>query len=534
MRLLPVLLLALILWTAHPVRAQFTVLQDPDVWHLLSQAPQDPAERLALADRALSRLDPEAPGNTHIRMDLLEARAEALEALGRTAEAAAVYEEKATLAEAQGLSLNHDPVDLMARSQDLHAKSGDIDSAVRAFLAGERLLSGDDPADSRRHIVELLFATDRARSGAAGPRNVYGHARGPLEQGIARVSIPPTHRRGRLEHPSLWRMEFHREPGRHVVLEDVSPLPSPDFFDMLADRLSNAPQDEVLVLIHGFNVDFDSAMRRSAQITHDLRYEGVPIVYSWPSRGSTLGYVADTAAVRHSGRNLSRFLDALVDQAGATSIHLVAHSMGNRALTDALELMALRRDADAEQDPVFEEVLFAAPDVDAGLFGAMAETFRPLARRMTLYGSSEDLALDVSRRIHGDAPRAGEGGPLMTPFQGIDSIDMSAAGRDMLAHQYYAEDSAARLDMLMLIWRNTSPERRCGLSPEPREGGTVWRLSSGPCSDRTLFDIIASLRRAGIERRKDAETYLDSLATELDLSREIRDIVSTLLTDSES
>ncbi len=279
-------------------------------------------------------------------------------------------------------------------------------------------------------------------------------------------------------------------------------------------------------------MDFDTAIRRAAQITFDLRYDGVPVVFSWPSRGSTLSYIGDAAVVRHSGRNLSHFLDKLVEHAGVDDIHILAHSMGNRALTDALELMALRRAASRKTEPAFEEVLFAAPDVDAGLFRAMAETFRTIARRMTVYGSSEDVALDVSRRVHGDAHRAGEGGEHMETYAGIDSIDMSAAGSDMLAHSYFAEDSAALLDMLTLIWRGSAPDKRCGLTADTQEDGVIWRLEAGKCEDKRLFEVITGLRRAGITEMKEAQLYLDNLSSELGSSDEIRTIVSKLFEET--
>ncbi|MEM1317623.1 MAG: alpha/beta hydrolase, partial [Pseudomonadota bacterium] len=72
--------------------------------------------------------------------------------------------------------------------------------------------------------------------------------------------------------------------------------------------------------------------------------------------------------------------------------------------------------------PPFDQVVFAAPDVDAGLFAAMAETARPLARRMTLYASNNDWALEVSRKLHGNAPRAGQGGDAMLVSSAIDSV----------------------------------------------------------------------------------------------------------------
>ena len=50
-----------------------------------------------------------------------------------------------------------------------------------------------------------------------------------------------------------------------------------------------------MVFIHGFNVPFEDAIYRTAQLAHDLDFDGAPILYSWPSRGTMLGYVAASA-----------------------------------------------------------------------------------------------------------------------------------------------------------------------------------------------------------------------------------------------
>jgi esterase/lipase superfamily enzyme len=46
----------------------------------------------------------------------------------------------------------------------------------------------------------------------------------------------------------------------------------------------------VLVFIHGFNNRFDDAVFRFAQIVHDADARVVPVLFTWPSRGSVLAY----------------------------------------------------------------------------------------------------------------------------------------------------------------------------------------------------------------------------------------------------
>src|SRR5262245_1276819 len=80
-------------------------------------------------------------------------------------------------------------------------------------------------AETRGYVaVEVLYATDRARSGDTAPARFYATGRGTLEYGVTTVSIPHVHRRGDLETPSMWRFEVSADPARHVKLLSVEPL----------------------------------------------------------------------------------------------------------------------------------------------------------------------------------------------------------------------------------------------------------------------------------------------------------------------
>jgi esterase/lipase superfamily enzyme len=40
-----------------------------------------------------------------------------------------------------------------------------------------------------------------------------------------------------------------------------------------------ADTPEALVFVHGYNVNFNDAVRRAAQIAYDLEFAGIPMVY---------------------------------------------------------------------------------------------------------------------------------------------------------------------------------------------------------------------------------------------------------------
>jgi esterase/lipase superfamily enzyme len=356
--------------------------------------------------------------------------------------------------------------------------------------------------------VKIYYATDRARSGSDLPTEFYGGQRGSaLELGTATVSIPLSHRPGAIEAPSIWSFEFRPDPQRHVVLTKVIPNASEKVFAEMREQMGASSGKEAFVFVHGFNVPFNEAALRTAQMAYDMNFEGLPILYSWPSRGSVLSYIADTAVVNLSGRRLTLFLEDLVAKSGATRIHLIAHSMGNRALTDALELYALRN---KDKPAAFEQVLFTAPDLDAGLFGEMIKTIRPTAHRITLYASNRDWALAVSRQLHGDAPRAGQGGNDIVRLADIDSIDMTTIGEDMLAHSYYANNPSALTDILSLFWRDASPEQRCGMTKSTSDKGSYWSYSPEPCDSAALLSTLSILRRGSVKTAVEARSFLNS------------------------
>ena len=345
--------------------------------------------------------------------------------------------------------------------------------------------------------VNLFYATDRARTGSSRVDDFYGGERGKLEYGTIDVTVPRTHKPGQVEAPSLVKIDWSENPDRHFVITKVETLAPGQAMAQMRAKLDERGSDEVLVFIHGYNVTFAEAAKRTAQIAYDLNFEGIPFLYSWPSKGDTFSYIADEAVVRLSGRRLMQVLDYLRQQSGARSIHIIAHSMGNRALTDALELIAMRQAGAGSDKPLFEQVLFTAPDVDAGLFAEMIERIRPIARRLTLYASAKDRALGTSRKLHGQ-PRAGEAGADILVAGALDTIDMSELGSDMLRHGYFASETSALADMLWLMWRNDVPKRRCGMvEGASGESDGHWRFDPGRCDGRVVLSALTLLRQKG-------------------------------------
>ncbi|WP_176085352.1 alpha/beta fold hydrolase [Martelella sp. HB161492] len=544
MRLAQIVLLSFLSTCAFvpfPALAQQVSPFDPVGFEITLSGVTDPTERLTLIDAAIAQLEADKTPDLEVYFDLSEMRLDLLRAADQTLLAAKAAEGLADFATSRSAEIDRNPLpyldlaaalytkaeayrealrvldkaidyrtnggqsgqpiaDLIARKAEIATLRGDQASAERfrqmAAAALKPVEAGARSADGEGGFsaVNVFYATDRARTGNNDPADFYGYGRGDLEYGVVTVTIPKQHVPGAIETPSIWKLEFGPSPAKHVMVEKVDPLDVNDYFSRMNNELEHRERKEIVVFVHGFNTRFDAAAKRAAQLAYDMDYRGLPVLYSWPSAGQTMRYVADTAVVRLSGRRLAYFLEDLRNRSGADTIHIVAHSMGNRALTDALEILALRNGVEEGDAPLFGQVFFAAPDVDAGLFKEMMKTVHPIAERLTLYTSHNDWALVASRKLHGDAPRAGQGGATVATDQLFDTIDMSDLGEDMLAHTYFADDSSALADIVSLIWKNPPPDVRCGMNRDMTETGQItWKYQKGGCFDKMMIGMISHL-----------------------------------------
>ena len=307
----------------------------------------------------------------------------------------------------------------------------------------------------RQQTLRTLSYGDRSYGSAR-------HERGGapvLELGVCEVSIPPDHRTGVVESPSVFRLEFVEDPQKHVVLKRVVHQPDDAFYADLKETIDDSVEGQAFVFIHGYNVGFPSAVKRTAQIAIDLKFKGAAICYSWPSYGGLASYTGDEANVNWTVVQLERFLQDVAARTQVRTMHLIAHSMGNRALTQALERLALR----AETDIPLAQVILAAPDVDSGEFRTrFAPALMKLARRVTLYDSSNDRALVASTKVHGYT-RAGLSGPHLTVVPGLDTVDVSPIDTSLIGHSYYGDNPLMIRDLGALMGRDAPAAARIWL-----------------------------------------------------------------------
>ena len=190
--------------------------------------------------------------------------------------------------------------------------------------------------------VKVFYATDRRPTGGSTVATSFGSD--PRSAGVAfgtaTVTVPRDHRMGEIEQPRFLHFEYRPDPAKHLTIASMTYEVPEEFLRTIRAHVHDSKRREILLFIHGYNTSFESGILRTAQLTYDLGFDGPPLLYSWPSSAKLLSYnTKDERNALLSGANLRDVLDELLRRTDAQSVHVIAHSMGGRVLTRALELM---------------------------------------------------------------------------------------------------------------------------------------------------------------------------------------------------
>jgi esterase/lipase superfamily enzyme len=298
------------------------------------------------------------------------------------------------------------------------------------------------------------------------PNDPNDHGRGysperdsRVHLGSCRVFVPQSHKIGSIGSP-WWRRILTLSDDRLQLMATIA-LDRDKFWTSLSDQITRAEVDHryAVIFLHGFNVAFEDAAIRAAQIGFDLSIKGGMAFFSWPSQGCLKSYLADEASIEASEKAITEFITNFAERTGADAIHVIAHSMGNRGLLRAMNRILASTEKNSGK--IFGQIILAAPDVDADVFKELSSAYTTLSHRTTLYVSQRDLAVEASQWLH-EFPRAGLIPPV-TVVPGIDTINVTEVDLSVLGHGYVAGARSVLHDMHYLIRNNASPEARFGL-----------------------------------------------------------------------
>ncbi|MBB2487542.1 alpha/beta hydrolase [Mitsuaria sp. WAJ17] len=274
---------------------------------------------------------------------------------------------------------------------------------------------------------------------------------------------------------------------------------------------------DLMVLVHGFNVSWEEAVATAAAFEAMVNRaepaldEGLPVksvrvlLFTWPSDGAALpwaSYKSDRADAHGTSGALGRALLKLRDQLHALGrevrqssvrvralraamaglpnaeveraiaqleatelcgqkLHLLAHSMGNYVLQNALA--RVHEFSPGKQLPrLFDTVFLCAPDVDDDALEGSAPLARvhQVSQSVAIYHNRNDMALKMSDFTKGNPDRLGQGGaarPLLL-HQKVYQVDCAALVTGLTQHSYYTNGLVAR-DIRLALSGLTPRER---------------------------------------------------------------------------
>lgn len=361
----------------------------------------------------------------------------------------------------------------------IRANLASASGAVGGFIGGVFHLNNDASQAYPNRKYPVWFGTNRKPNATGNGftdepnrTNTYGRIV---------VHVPSSHRRGEVGNPAWKRILRGYIADDNLKVDELHALPQDEFYREIklclnryqAELGISVDQSTALVFIHGYNVGFESAAVRAAQLGWDLGLPGPTAFYSWPSKDTLLDYPADSATIADSEELMTEFLVDFAKNCGTKNVNIIAHSMGNRGLLRCLQRIE-------SQDPGlavrFNQIILAAPDVTQNLFTDLGRSFGRRATRTTLYASNRDRAIKASTEFW-KRNVAGYFKPF-TVVEGIDTVAVHNYDADFIGHSYYGDAPAVLDDIKMLILFGSPPSKRPGISRIVEEDNLVWRFDA--------------------------------------------------------
>jgi esterase/lipase superfamily enzyme len=288
--------------------------------------------------------------------------------------------------------------------------------------------------------VNMMVMTTRAPS--LVPGEMYSGERA-LQASFAdmTISIPPPgiHKVGNVE----WPRRLPSNPKTDFATLDADIVDQDKAKQLINNSVKKSPDHSVLVFIHGFNNRYEDAIYRFAQIVHDSGAQSVPILATWPSRGSLLAYGYDRESTNYSRNGLEKLFQYLAKDPDVHEVNILAHSMGNWLAMESLRQMAIRN---GRLPAKFKNVMLADADVDVDVFRQQLSDLGQPRPNFTLFVSRDDRALAASKRVWGGIGRLGAIDPTVSPYKEeiadnhMTVVDLTKIkGNDRLNHSKFAE-----------------------------------------------------------------------------------------------
>ena len=296
---------------------------------------------------------------------------------------------------------------------------------VTSGCVSKATVNGTESSKNQLSHFAIPYVTNRNLATNRNSHLYYGDERGSVSTGFCEVEIKGV---------DLLKRKAN------VLGFEVSSMGE------VISQFMNASSGNLVVYVHGYNIDFDKGCRRVAMLQDRLGLVDRMLLFSWPADGRYLNYTRDVADLEWSIPDLEDLLTQLSDQIGPDNIDIVGHSLGARGLVDTLSHMSESGDA-----PLFNQVILVAPDIDIALFRRDVQALSAVSKLTTVYVSANDRALTISREVNG-YPRLGQAINLEEAIPEIDIVDISRTGiEEISGHLYHLHNPHVIEDISRLL-----------------------------------------------------------------------------------
>ncbi len=313
----------------------------------------------------------------------------------------------------------------------------------------------------------LLVATTRERDDRPGTL-FNGDRASSIDYAELTVSIPPNHKRNEIE----WATTPPGDPNVNFVVRDAKYLDGDKaFLQALNAQLALRPPGSrnVFLFVHGFNTMFAEAVYRGAQLAHDSKAPGVPVLFTWASRGQATAYVYDLNSATAARDALEHTLRLLL-RSNAEKVNVLAHSMGNWVTVEAFR--QIRLSGDLPPANKIGTILLAAPDIDIDVFKSQLRAFGKPQKPFYVVLSRDDRALFLSRTIAGGVTRVGASDAAELAALGASVIDLSdVKAEDPTNHDKFVQLASIGPELRGILAQGAPSGHRLSDASEAAVGG---------------------------------------------------------------
>ena len=301
-----------------------------------------------------------------------------------------------------------------------------------------------------------------------------------ISSGSCKISVPKNHQVGEipLAQQALATPESLNEKDKkdksqspsEVFRIGGSSIKSVDEIIAAVKKTNRTP----LVFVHGFNVKYQEALLRAAQIAYDLKYQGPVILFSWPA-GAEDGLFESAQINKTYENNLNNAKKSITEfqnfllalQKNKIKINLIVHSMGHQVVLPVLTSIG----SAAKPTILVHQLILNAPDFSSDEFKITAKDIKNISNHITLYCSNNDRALQASRSFNNNQ-RAG----ACVFAAEIDTVDVSKIDNSVLSlgHSYYSSREVLGDIFLQLI--GMKAEQRLFITKGNFKGGEKYLL----------------------------------------------------------